>query len=47
MPDTNPDNRAPAADNGSKKREFELEIREMEIDDIPAVFHLGEQIFTS
>jgi ribosomal protein S18 acetylase RimI-like enzyme len=47
MPDSNPDRRTTPADDGSKKREFELEIREMEIDDLPAVFHLGEQIFTS
>jgi ribosomal protein S18 acetylase RimI-like enzyme len=47
MRDSNPDRRATPADNGSKKREFELEIREIEIDDLPAVFHLGEQIFTS
>ena len=47
MPDSNPDKRAIAADNDSRKRESELEIREMEIDDLPAVFHLGERIFTS
>jgi ribosomal protein S18 acetylase RimI-like enzyme len=47
MRDSNPDRRPNPADNGLKKREFELEIREMEIDDLPAVFHLGEQIFTS
>ena len=47
MRDSNPDRGSKPAVNGSKKREFELEIREMEIDDLPAVFHLGEQIFTS
>jgi ribosomal protein S18 acetylase RimI-like enzyme len=47
MRDTNPKNRATPEDDISRKREFELEIREMEIDDLPAVFHLGEQIFTS
>lgn len=47
MPDSNPDRRTIPADDGSKKRVFELEIREMEIDDLPVVFHLGEQIFTS
>ena len=47
MRDTNPKERATPEDDLSRKREFELEIREMEIDDIPAVFHLGEQIFTS
>lgn len=30
----------------NKKKRLELDIREMEIDDIPEVFHLGEQIFT-
>jgi len=47
MPDTNPDKRRTSAGNALNKREPELEIREMEIDDLPAVFHLGEQIFTS
>ena len=47
MRDSHPDTRATPADNGSKKREYELEIREIEIDDLPAVFHLGERIFTS
>ena len=32
--------------NDSKNKRLELEIREIEIDDIPEVFHLGEQIFT-
>lgn len=27
--------------------ESELEVREMELDDLPAVFHLGERLFTS
>jgi len=47
MRDIHPERRATPADNGSKRREFELEIREIEIDDLPAVFHLGERIFTS
>jgi ribosomal protein S18 acetylase RimI-like enzyme len=47
MRDTNPKNRGTSEDDISRKREVELEIREMEIDDLPAVFHLGEQIFTS
>ena len=34
-------------DEISRKRETEIEIREMEVDDLAAVFHLGEQIFTS
>ena len=29
------------------KKNLELTIREMEIDDIPHVFHLGEEIFTA
>jgi ribosomal protein S18 acetylase RimI-like enzyme len=37
---------AGADENGSKKR-LDLDIREMEVDDIPAVFHLGEQVFTA
>jgi ribosomal protein S18 acetylase RimI-like enzyme len=39
----------PAADseeNGGK-RKLDIEIREMEVDDIPAVFHLGERVFTA
>lgn len=32
--------------NGSRKRP-EVDIREMEVDDIAAVFHLGEQVFTA
>lgn len=34
-------------DDLQKKRRLDLDIREMEIDDLPAVFHLGERIFTS
>lgn len=34
-----------AEENGNKKAE--IEIREMEVDDIPAVFHLGEKVFTA
>jgi len=37
---------AAAEENGARKRP-EVEIREMEADDIPAVFHLGEQVFTA
>jgi ribosomal protein S18 acetylase RimI-like enzyme len=33
-------------ENGSK-RKLDIEIREMEVDDIPAVFHLGETVFTA
>lgn len=29
------------------KKKLEVEIREMEVDDIPAVFHLGERVFTA
>ncbi|MCX6005021.1 MAG: GNAT family N-acetyltransferase [Chloroflexi bacterium] len=29
------------------RRKLDIEIREMEVDDIPAVFHLGEQVFTA
>lgn len=37
---------SPSEQNESKPKRLELEIREIEIDDIPEVFHLGEQIFT-
>jgi ribosomal protein S18 acetylase RimI-like enzyme len=37
---------AEADENGNKKRP-DIEIREMEVDDIPAVFHLGERVFTA
>ncbi|MCP8323453.1 MAG: GNAT family N-acetyltransferase [Candidatus Methylarchaceae archaeon HK02M2] len=30
-----------------KKEEDEIEIRDMVIDDLPKVFHIGEEIFTS
>jgi ribosomal protein S18 acetylase RimI-like enzyme len=30
-----------------QKKRFDVEIREMEIDDLPAVFHLGERLFTA
>lgn len=33
--------------NSSRKKTPEIEIRQMEIDDIPAVYHLGEKLFTS
>ena len=35
-----------ASENGGKRR-FEAEIRPMEIDDVAAVYHLGEELFTS
>jgi ribosomal protein S18 acetylase RimI-like enzyme len=35
-----------ASGNDSRNKRLDLEIREIEIDDIPEVFHLGEQIFT-
>ena len=31
----------------NKKRRVETEIRQMEIDDVSAVYHLGEKLFTS
>jgi ribosomal protein S18 acetylase RimI-like enzyme len=31
----------------NKKRKVETEIRQMEIDDVSAVYHLGEELFTS
>lgn len=34
------------SENESKGKRLELEIREIEIDDIPEIFHLGELIFT-
>ncbi|MGD0855385.1 MAG: GNAT family N-acetyltransferase [Dehalococcoidia bacterium] len=40
MPATN------SEENGGK-RKLDIEIREMEVDDIPAVFHLGERVFTA
>ena len=33
--------------NNSVKKQSEIEIRQMEIDDIPPVYHLGEKLFTS
>jgi ribosomal protein S18 acetylase RimI-like enzyme len=33
-------------ENGTRKK-LDIEIREMEVDDIPAVFHLGEKVFTA
>ena len=33
--------------NNSVKKSPEIEIRQMEIDDIPPVYHLGEKLFTS
>ena len=33
--------------NSLGKKSPEIEIRQMEIDDIPAVYHLGEKLFTS
>jgi ribosomal protein S18 acetylase RimI-like enzyme len=37
---------SPKEENDSRPKRLELEIREIEVDDIPEVFHLGEQIFT-
>ena len=37
---------ADAEENGGKKK-LDIEIREMEVDDIPSVFHLGERVFTA
>ena len=34
-------------DPEQKKKRVNVAIREMEIDDIAAVFHLGEQLFTA
>jgi len=42
----NTEERNPLKNASNKKKRLELDIREMEIDDIPEVFHLGEQIFT-
>jgi ribosomal protein S18 acetylase RimI-like enzyme len=39
----------PAVDpeeNGGK-RKLDIDVREMEVDDIPALFHLGERVFTA
>jgi len=33
-------------ENGGRKK-IDIEIREMSVDDIPIVFHLGEQVFTA
>jgi ribosomal protein S18 acetylase RimI-like enzyme len=33
--------------DSESKRKIEVEIREMGIDDLPAVYHLGEKLFTS
>jgi ribosomal protein S18 acetylase RimI-like enzyme len=33
-------------ENGGRKK-IDIEIREMGVDDIPVVFHLGEQVFTA
>ena len=35
-----------ATENG-EKRKSDVEIRQMEIDDVAAVYHLGEELFTS
>lgn len=34
-------------DQDKRKKRSNVEIREMEIDDLPAIFHLGERLFTS
>ena len=36
-----------ARKKSKKKRKIEAEIRQMEIDDVSAVYHLGEKLFTS
>jgi len=33
-------------ENGGRKK-IDIEVREMGVDDIPVVFHLGEQVFTA
>ena len=33
--------------SSKEKRKLEVDIREMEIDDVPSVYHLGETLFTS
>jgi ribosomal protein S18 acetylase RimI-like enzyme len=43
---TDDDTSSLAPENGAKKK-LDIEIREMEVDDIPAVFHLGEKVFTA
>jgi ribosomal protein S18 acetylase RimI-like enzyme len=35
------------SNKNNKKRKGETEIRQMEIDDVSAVYHLGEELFTS
>jgi len=35
------------SNKNNKKRKVETEIRQMEIDDVSAVYHLGEELFTS
>jgi len=37
----------PSSEREHKKKKLDVNIREMEIDDIPEVFHLGELIFTA
>ena len=36
-----------SSSNINGKKTSEIEIRQMEIDDIPPVYHLGEELFTS
>jgi ribosomal protein S18 acetylase RimI-like enzyme len=36
-----------SSNKNNKRRKVETEIRQMEIDDVSAVFHLGEELFTS
>lgn len=38
---------APVESAFARRKRFELHIREMEIDDIPVIFHMGERIFTA
>ena len=44
---TRPGDDLPDAEENGGKRKLDIEIREMEVDDIPAVFHLGERVFTA
>ena len=43
----NPPINLPEPDENGSRKKPDIEIREMGVDDIPAVFHLGEQVFTA
>ena len=47
MRDNNAGKQPSQQENASRKKEPEVEITEMGVDDVAPVFHLGEQIFTS